>query len=164
MGTSFEIEFEISKEDIKFSAAHFTIFPDGTRERLHGHNYRVRLFAAYDVSADGMAIDYGELKRALRKVASRYDEYLLLPARSRHLQLREEGPSIEASIGGARFVFPAEDVIVLPVENITGEALATQVRDDFLGELASRGLPLPKRCRIGIGSGDGQWVTRGDHP
>lgn len=161
-GSPFEIEFEISKEDIKFSAAHFTIFPDGTRERLHGHNYRVRLFATYDVTADGMAIDYGELKRALRKVSARYDEYLLLPAQSRHLDLKQCDGVIEARIGSSLFVFPASDVIVMPVENITGEALATQVRADFLAELASRQLPAPKRCRIGVGSGDGQWVTRGD--
>ena len=31
----------IDKDYLKFSAAHFLIFPDGTAERLHGHNYRV---------------------------------------------------------------------------------------------------------------------------
>ena len=32
---------DIYKEYLKFSAAHFLIFPDGSAERLHGHNYRV---------------------------------------------------------------------------------------------------------------------------
>ena len=32
---------EVDKEYLKFSAAHFLIFPDGSAERLHGHNYRV---------------------------------------------------------------------------------------------------------------------------
>ena len=30
---------EIYKENMKFSAAHFTIFSDTHREHLHGHNY-----------------------------------------------------------------------------------------------------------------------------
>ena len=30
----------VSKDYLKFSAAHFTAYP-GFRERLHGHNYRV---------------------------------------------------------------------------------------------------------------------------
>ena len=33
----------LAKEDFKFSAAHFTLFPGGRAELLHGHNYRVRV-------------------------------------------------------------------------------------------------------------------------
>ncbi len=160
-----EVRIEISKEDIKFSAAHFTIFPDGSRERLHGHNYRARMVATYVVRGDGMAVDYGLLKRALRKVCARLDEYVLLPSASRHLQVDDVGGSIEAVIGTSRFVFPAGDVIVLPVENITGEALAELVRSDVLRALGDAGVELPARCEVGISSGDGQWVTVvGDHP
>ena len=31
----------IDKEYLKFSCAHFLIFADGSKERLHGHNYHV---------------------------------------------------------------------------------------------------------------------------
>lgn len=154
-----EVQIEISKEDIKFSAAHFTIFPDGSRERLHGHNYRVRMVATYVVREGGMAVDYGLLKRALRKVCARLDEYLLLPSRSKHLRIEHVDGTIEATIGDSRFVFPVGDVIVLPVENITGEDLADVVRSDLLHALEDAGVELPKRCEVGIGSGDGQWVT-----
>ncbi len=34
--------FRISK-DVRFSASHQTLQSDGTREPLHGHNYRVRV-------------------------------------------------------------------------------------------------------------------------
>ncbi len=153
------VVIEIAKEDIKFSAGHFTIFADGSRERLHGHNYRVRLLAHYAVGEGDISVDYGELKKALRRVCARYDEYTLLPANSRHLRVTHADGSIEALIGGDRFVFPEGDVRVLPVANITGEALAGLLRDEFLAELASRAVPLPTRCELGIGSGDGQWVT-----
>jgi len=153
------VVIEIAKEDIKFSAGHFTIFADGSRERLHGHNYRVRLRAHYSVGDGDISVDYAEIKKALRRVCSRYDEYMLLPEKSRHLRLQWMDGSIEAVIGGARFVFPEGDVLVLPVENITGEALSALLLGDALAELASRGIPLPTRCELGVGSGDGQWVT-----
>ena len=152
------VRFEIAKEDIKFSAAHFTIFADGSRERLHGHNYRVRLRADYAVGDGDISVDYGELKRALRRVCARYDEYTLMPANSRFLRVASVAGSVEALIGDSRFVFPEADVRVLPVENITGEALAPLLRAEFLAELAANGVPLPSRCEIGVGSGDGQWV------
>lgn len=154
-----EVVIEIAKEDIKFSAGHFTIFADGSRERLHGHNYRVRLLARYALVGDDMSVDYGELKKALRRVCARYDEYMLLPANSRYLRLVRADGSVEALIGGDRFVFPEGDVRVLPVANITGEALAGLLRSEFLAELESRAVPLPESCEIGVGSGDGQWVT-----
>ena len=49
---------DIQKEYFKFSAAHFLIFPDGTAERLHGHNYRV--FAEIDaaLSRHGLVLDF----------------------------------------------------------------------------------------------------------
>ncbi len=154
-----EVHIEISKEDIKFSIAHFTIFADGSRERLHGHNYRIRMVATYVVRADGMAVDYGLLKKALRKVCGRLDEYVLLPSGSRYLRVEETAGSVEATIGSSRFVFPAADVIVLPVENITGEALADHIRSDVLRALGEAGVDLPNRCEIGVSSGDGQWVS-----
>ncbi|KAJ1474389.1 hypothetical protein T484DRAFT_1832500 [Baffinella frigidus] len=34
---------EIGKEDMKFSAAHFTVFSAKERERLHGHTHAVKV-------------------------------------------------------------------------------------------------------------------------
>ena len=34
---------EIGKEDMKFSAAHYTVFSATERERLHGHTHAVRV-------------------------------------------------------------------------------------------------------------------------
>ena len=36
----------LAKQDFKFSAAHFTLFPDGTAELLHGHNFQVAVAVA----------------------------------------------------------------------------------------------------------------------
>ena len=35
------VVLRLSKQAMKFSAGHFTLFGPGKRERLHGHDYRV---------------------------------------------------------------------------------------------------------------------------
>ena len=45
---------DILKEDIKFSAAHFTVFSATERERLHGHNFHVGLSVTAPVGSNGM--------------------------------------------------------------------------------------------------------------
>jgi hypothetical protein len=48
----------IDKEYLKFSCAHFMIFPDGTKERLHGHNYHVTCEIDGQLSEHGLVIDF----------------------------------------------------------------------------------------------------------
>ena len=53
----------------EFSAAHFLTHYHGKCERLHGHNYRVRVWASGDeLDAGGMLVDFGLLKAALATV------------------------------------------------------------------------------------------------
>lgn len=57
-----------------FAAAHFLSHYHGKCERLHGHNYRVRVWARGERLAEGgMVLDFGELKAALRQVAGELD-------------------------------------------------------------------------------------------
>jgi 6-pyruvoyltetrahydropterin/6-carboxytetrahydropterin synthase len=65
--------FEISKEFL-FSAAHQIRHHGGKCERLHGHNYRVRVHArASQLNAIGMVIDFADLQRMVSEVGSRFD-------------------------------------------------------------------------------------------
>src|SRR5690625_3592055 len=83
---------EVSKEDIKFSAAHFTNLSATERERLHGHNYFISVSFTAPVGDNGLCFSYGDIKQRLRSLSAELDEYLLLPARSPHLTIEEEGP------------------------------------------------------------------------
>jgi 6-pyruvoyltetrahydropterin/6-carboxytetrahydropterin synthase len=57
-----------------FAAAHFLSHYHGKCENLHGHNYRVRLFAqGSTLNEGGMLIDFGVLKTALKEVIARLD-------------------------------------------------------------------------------------------
>jgi 6-pyruvoyltetrahydropterin/6-carboxytetrahydropterin synthase len=60
--------------EAEFAAAHFLSHYRGKCENLHGHNYRVRLWAEGEsLDGGGMLADFGLLKRALKEVLSALD-------------------------------------------------------------------------------------------
>jgi 6-pyruvoyltetrahydropterin/6-carboxytetrahydropterin synthase len=149
---------ELFKEEMKFSAGHFTIFGAGKRENLHGHNFVVSLDIEGEV-VDGMMADYGAYKRAVMELCKRWDETFLLPQASPHLQLRHDGTHVHCRFADEDFSFLMRDVTLLPVANVTLEELSR-----LLGEaLVADGQQL-KRDRIhGVvvkcASGPGQWSS-----
>src|SRR5262245_16768982 len=70
---------EVEKEYFKFSAAHFLIFPDGSAERLHGHNYRVFVALEARLSQFGLVLDFQHLKPLVRELVNELDERWILP-------------------------------------------------------------------------------------
>jgi len=65
--------YEISK-DFLFSAAHQIRLHPGKCERLHGHNWRVRIHArATALSPLGMVVDFADLQRIAAEVGARFD-------------------------------------------------------------------------------------------
>lgn len=57
-----------------FAAAHHLAHYHGKCERLHGHNYRVRVWArGAELGEGGMLLDFGVLKGALREVLAELD-------------------------------------------------------------------------------------------
>jgi 6-pyruvoyltetrahydropterin/6-carboxytetrahydropterin synthase len=65
--------FEVSKE-YAFSAAHQIRLHGGKCERLHGHNYRVRVHAAAsELNRIGMVVDFADLQRWVAEVGARFD-------------------------------------------------------------------------------------------
>ena len=52
----------IEKDYLKFSAAHFLIFPDGRAERLHGHNYKVFIDLETELDQHGLVLNFREFK------------------------------------------------------------------------------------------------------
>ena len=125
---------EISKEDIKFSAAHFTIFSATERERLHGHNYAVYLAVTAPVGDDGICFSYRDVKTRLRDLCESLDEYTLLPQHSPYLRIEEEGEFYIAWFNGEKIPLRKSDTLLLPIRNSTVEELARHMRDLFIGD------------------------------
>lgn len=119
----------LAKEDFKFSCAHFTLFGTEEAELLHGHNYQVRL-EVEGTSLDelGILIDFGRAKSAVRTLCAELDSRTLIPIDSPLLAIAATGDGVDASVevryDTRRYVFPREDVLLLPLVNTTVELLA----------------------------------------
>lgn len=101
-----------------------TVFPDGRKERLHGHNYTVAVaLDLAEVSFDGL-IDFGAIKREVAALCAEWRERTLVAALSPVSKLRVAGGELELVVCGKRYVMPEEDALVLPVDNTSVEALS----------------------------------------
>ena len=81
-----------------FAAAHFLKHYHGKCERLHGHNYKVRVWARGPrLDEGGMLLDFTQLKASLRSVLEGLDHGLL-----NDLAVFEDDPSAERI---AEFIF-----------------------------------------------------------
>ena len=69
--------FTVYKE-MEFSAAHFLREYQGMCERIHGHNYRVRIYVGADeLDTEGIVVDFVEVRTAMQRVLERFDHTLL---------------------------------------------------------------------------------------
>jgi 6-pyruvoyltetrahydropterin/6-carboxytetrahydropterin synthase len=147
---------ELGKEDMKFSAGHFTIFSATRRERLHGHNFRISgRFDCY-MGDDGLTFDYGVYKRVLTGLCRDWNEYFLLPQNSPHLRFEEDDNYLYALFNGERIPFLRADVLVLPVANVTVEALAELMVRRLDDALRPGDRPLITTLTVSVFSGPGQ--------
>ncbi|HVZ31391.1 MAG TPA: 6-carboxytetrahydropterin synthase [Polyangiaceae bacterium] len=147
---------DLTKEDMKFSAGHFTIFSATERERLHGHNFTVSVSLVSSVGSDGLAIDYGIYKRKIVELCREWNEYFLLPGRSPHLAWREQGDYVQVRFAKEEFAFLRADVIVLPVANVTLEELAPLFLQKLVAFRAAANHEMIRGFTVRIFSGPGQ--------
>lgn len=126
----------VAREQYKFSCAHMTVFPDGTKERLHGHNYQLgAVLELADVSFQQM-IPFAAIKDALGAICKEFRERVLLGELNPHYEkVRDDGDELEVRVCGRRYVFPREDVLLLPIDNVSAEALAAYLADRLIAAL-----------------------------
>jgi len=115
---------ELYKENMKFSAAHFTIFSSEDREPLHGHNYTLYVALKTVVAEDGLSFDYRFYKDKIYQLCRQLNCRLLLPGQSKYLKIEEDETHYIASYNGQRMPFLKTDTTVLPIVNTTVEQLS----------------------------------------
>ena len=82
--------YQVRVED-DFSAAHFLSHYHGKCENLHGHNYKVRLWArGEELNEGGMLVDFSLLKKALKEAIAPLDHSNL-----NDLEIFQNDPSAE---------------------------------------------------------------------
>lgn len=138
----------IHKDELVFSAGHFTIFSATEREALHGHNYYVAVSFEFDIESNGLSFDYRHYKKKLRALCNQLDRHFLLPTQSPYLSIEDNGEYWLAHFNNKKMPFLKEDIVLLPLSNITIEELSRW----FLEQLIDNTDELAKHhiCAISI--------------
>ncbi len=149
----------LAKENFKFSCSHFTILSAKSAERLHGHNYQVSVaIGLSDIDKDlGFAFDFNQVKPLIREICDQLDERILLASNSRYLDIKSSKKEVEVHFEDRRYVFPRNDTVLMPLNNISSEELARW----FAKTLSSQMIDVKswKRLRVQIEETKGQSVS-----
>ena len=117
----------VGQDPHKFSVSHMTVFPDGSKEKLHGHNFSVTVALELRDTSLANFIDIGIVKRAVEGLCREWNEHLLLPEKCPALEILRRESEVEFKLCGKRYVVPAEDAIFLPIENVVVENLSAEI-------------------------------------
>lgn len=110
------------------------LFKDGSREPLHGHNYRVQIKGnALELDND-MVFDFLDIKPIVRDICNSLDHKLLIPRDNDKIRIEEREKNFQfITMDESVFSIPKTDVLILPIENTSAERiacyLAYQIRD-----------------------------------
>ena len=115
---------ELHKEELGFSAGHFTIFSATDREHLHGHNYQVQVGFYILIAHNGMAFDYRFYNTKIQALCEKLDRRFLLAGQSPYLRIEETQDGIIAHFNTEKIPFLKRDVVILPIVNATIEELS----------------------------------------
>ncbi len=101
------------------------VFKDGSREPLHGHNYRIKVQGKTQCLDDDMVFDFVKIKPIIREICDGLDHKLILPKKNEHIKISSENQNCILHLSnGDFFSIPQKDVLILPILNTSAERLA----------------------------------------
>jgi len=149
----------VAKDYIGFCSAHFISFEGTQCERLHGHNYKVAAEVEAPLNEDYLVFDFIVLKKILREITDELDHRMLVPLKSKALEVKAGDEQVEIRYRSKRWVFPREDCALLEIENTTAELLASWIAARLRGSM-TRAAPLsgrlPEVIRVEVEESPGQ--------
>jgi len=153
----------IARERYKFSCAHMTVFSDGTKERLHGHNYTVAATLEVERIDLPSMIPFAPIKAAIAALCAAWKERVLLAAGNPWFEVVRGGDrdadELEFRLCGARYVMPRGDALLLPIDNISVEALAAHAAQVLRDRLVALGLQHAIAIDVAIEESPGQGAS-----
>ena len=154
-------EVRLRKAVHVFCAGHFITLTDELCEAVHGHNWTVGIDVAGEPDRHGMVVDFIALRDLLTAIISRLDHRMLLPAHNPFLQLTTDrgplgGDEVTVRFADRRWVFPAEECLILPVRNTTAEWIAEWIGRELLAALEAPGGRFEGRLRVEVDECQGQ--------
>jgi 6-pyruvoyltetrahydropterin/6-carboxytetrahydropterin synthase len=147
---------ELFKEDMKFSAGHFTVFSSTSRENLHGHNYRV--YAAFTtlIGDEGLSFDYRFYKSKMRSICAQLDETVLIPGLCKYLRIEEKDNYYHLHFHDEIIIFTKRDATILPVTNATVEEFSNWILNQVIQDTTELEKNRIQKIKIKVFSGAGQ--------
>lgn len=148
----------LNKEYFKFSCAHFLIFPDGSKERLHGHNYQVTVEIEGDLTDEGLVIDFIDAKPVVRELCDTLDEHWIVPTEHPELHIEDlDDGHTSVTYRDCRYLAPTAELMKLPINNSSVENLATWFGNTLHERMVERfGATQVRRLRVAISETSGQ--------
>lgn len=134
MKTAFSIR--VYKQYFNFASSHFMLFKDGSREPLHGHNYRVQVKGNAPELDDDMVFDFLNIKPIVRKICDSLDHKLLVPKFNASLIIEDRDKNYNfITKDESVFSIPKTDVLLLPIENTSAERLAAYLAHEIKNQV-----------------------------
>jgi 6-pyruvoyl tetrahydropterin synthase/QueD family protein len=140
---------------LEFSASHFITY-GGKCERIHGHNYAVSVELEGELTEDSYLFDFVVLKRIVRDICDSLDHRFLLPLGNEHLEVREAGGGWDIVFRQRRYLLPVQDVLTLPIDNVTAERLAEYICNALLEKLREHRATNVVKATVGVEESPGQ--------
>lgn len=154
------LEIDGWRTNLRFSACHMLV-RHRKCSRIHGHSYAIHLKLRGETDENHYLFDFGVAKKKLREFARELDHRVMVPTDSPDIRTEndKENGQVVVDMAGKRYVFPEEDVVLIPTKASTVEELSGYLLDRLRSELV---LPSGvKRISLGIdeGPGQGAWST-----
>jgi 6-pyruvoyltetrahydropterin/6-carboxytetrahydropterin synthase len=149
----------ITKDYLVFCAGHFITYDGDNCERLHGHNYRVAVEVDGDLDANHYVFDFIALKQYAKAITDSLDHRMLLPTESVLILVEEREGEVHVRHGERRWMFPAEDCVLLPMANTTAELLGQYIGKQLLAALHREKQFEPAALRVDVEESFGQMAT-----
>jgi 6-pyruvoyltetrahydropterin/6-carboxytetrahydropterin synthase len=154
------LEIDGWKTGIKFSACHMLLRHDMC-SRLHGHSYSIHLKVHGNMNDDHMVVDFGKIKKILRRYAEELDHMTLIPTGNMDIVLKKD-PSediVDVDMNCKKYRFPLGDVIFLPIPTTTVEEMSKYLLGRLVKEFDFPDNITKVELGMDEGAGQGAWAS-----
>jgi 6-pyruvoyltetrahydropterin/6-carboxytetrahydropterin synthase len=152
-------KIRVTKDHLVFCAGHFISYEGDKCERLHGHNYRTAVEVEGPLDQNQYVFDFIALKLLTKAITDELDHRMLLPTRNPHIRVEPVNSSLHVNYRDREWRFPADDCILLPLENTTAELLACYIGERLRAILHRDRSFVPEVLRVEVEEGPGQSAT-----
>jgi 6-pyruvoyltetrahydropterin/6-carboxytetrahydropterin synthase len=104
-------------------------------------------------------IPFAPIKTALAELCAAYKERVLLAEQNPFFEIVRDDSELEFRLCGQRYVLPRTDVLLLPIDNISVEALAAHIATLLKTKLAVLAAPHVRALEITVEESPGQGAS-----